>query len=148
MSNRVEKNYPWVGGLVAGGLGFYFLNGRPLPADLNDLLSAIINVSAIAVGFLATAKSILISIQGSRIIRQFKSGGGARYAQLIDYLMTAIYSCFALAALSTIGLLIDLKAQAIGQTLAVSIWMMCLVYAGLTCQRVIAIFTEILKSSD
>lgn len=94
----VERSYPAIFGVLAGAGYYLVFKDRALPSSFNELMAAVISVAAIAVGFLATAKSILISIENTEIIKKMK--GVKYYDHLLDYMMFATWTSFILAALS------------------------------------------------
>lgn len=79
---------------VVGGLG--------LPAGTKEALVALVSVSAIAVGFIATAKMILLTIDQRRVLRMLKQEGA--FATLVTYMMQAITWSFASAILAGLAL--------------------------------------------
>src|SRR4051794_26652985 len=81
--------------VLAGTIGGLFYLRVETPSTFGDLLGAVINVSAIGAGFLATAKSILFSIQNSQVVLRLKSGG--QYEVFVGYFMTAINASLAVA---------------------------------------------------
>ena len=58
-----EKRYPVVVAAVAAAIYYYADLRFQLPPPPRDLMAVVVSVSAIAVGFLATAKAILFTIQ-------------------------------------------------------------------------------------
>jgi hypothetical protein len=78
-----------------------------LPETLPVLLSAVVTVAAIAVGFLATAKSILIAADDRPIIHRIKEAGF--YNRIIGYFRSAIAWSFALSIASAVPLIFDYK---------------------------------------
>jgi len=110
-----------------------------------DLLTVVVSVCAIAVGFVATAKSILLTIQERTVIRFFRDSN--RYATLVNYFMAAVYWSFLCAGLSAFGLLFDLPklnwwVGRVGATL----WVLLVAGSTLTYFRVLHIFGLILRS--
>lgn len=147
MGAVIEKRYPVIAGLAAG-LGFFFLAPSfPVPADAApSLFSAIISVAAIAVGFLATAKSILLSIDNKPIIVGLKATG--HYKTLIDYLMGATLWSFILAGMSVVCFLADLRTPADWHRWVFAFWAFTIFTAGAACYRVIHIFGKILRGQN
>ncbi|MDZ4057533.1 MAG: hypothetical protein U1D69_11340 [Polynucleobacter sp.] len=53
----------------------WFWFGGKFPSDAGDLLAAGGTTSAVLVGFVATAKAIILSVAGSPVFKQIKSAG-------------------------------------------------------------------------
>jgi hypothetical protein len=148
MKAAFERRYPLVGGgIVAFGYllmykRFDFVSRDALP----NLFTAMVSVSAIAVGFLATAQSILFSLENKRVTQFLKDAGA--FKSLVDYMMEAIHLSFVLAALSAFALLVDAKAHRWWCPFGFAIWLFILSFAGLAYYRVVSIFANILRSPD
>jgi len=146
MNAFMEKWYPHVfGGLVTIGF-LVFHHHVTLPASTKDLFSAVITISAIAVGFLATAKSIMLSMDKKRVIRQLKEIG--QYDTILQYLMSAVHWAFACSILSACALLVDCKEQPCWFPWAFAVWLFVTTTTATSCYRVIRIFHKILRSGD
>ena len=105
MGALIEKHYPWLLGLITAVVcARLIFRMWALPPGTKDLFTATLNVAAIAVGFLFTAKSILISIDNRWIIQRGKESGA--YQMLIAYMLSATYWWLITAVLSGIGLAI------------------------------------------
>jgi len=92
-----EKVYPYLIALLAANL--WRLSDIVFPDD-NSLLSSTLSVSGIFVGFLATSKAILLSMDSPVIIRLKDSG----YIQeLVSYLGQAIWLNLAFCVFNIIG---------------------------------------------
>jgi hypothetical protein len=147
MKEFIERWYPEFGGAVLASAYFMLRHELSLPPDtVTNLFTAVVSVSAIAVGFLATAQSILFSIEEKRAIRFLKDAG--KFGTLISYMMTAVNLSFLLAAASAVGLLINWKAAATWQIGAFTVWTLLLGTAALSYYRVVSIFSAILRSTD
>ncbi len=142
--NRIwERTYPYALGVVAAAIFWWPLQTPDVPPTAINLLTAIISVAGIAVGFLMSAEAILLSLDESRVIRQLRQVG--HYDLLISYLNEAILFSFALATLSAIGLFVDFK-QTCWPAPVVCLWMFVAAAAGCCYFRVIRIFSRILRS--
>jgi hypothetical protein len=149
MALIAERSYPLVVGIASGAIYLTApaLRNHQLPDTLTGLLSAMVSVAGIAVGFLATAKSILVSIDDKEIIRKLKKVG--YYKRIIGYLRSAIRWSFALAVLSAAGMLIDLKGNwEPWKAVCFAIWLGVTVTAALSYYRVIGLFYDVLASTD
>jgi len=119
----------------------------PVSRSVKDLLVATVSVSAIAVGFLGTAKSILISMGNRKIVKQLKDAG--YYGQVIDYLMAAINLAFALAIGSAAALLLDIGLLPPHCYVVVfGLWLLLAAWTAFTCYRVIRVFAKILRAEQ
>lgn len=85
-----EKFYPYLVGILVGVLHWCFWGNMPAPSTSPSILGAVVSVSGIAVGFLAAAQSIILTMSNSRIVKSLKKG--EYYNRLIRYLEEAIYS--------------------------------------------------------
>ncbi len=144
MTGKIEKWYPLVTGFVLTSCYLYFLRSYRLSNSLKDLFSAATTLSGIAIGFLATAESILFTIDQTRTIKRLKGAGV--YKKLINYFTDAIKWSFVLATLSFVGLVIDFTNPQPWHYIVLSFWLFCFVTAGLSCYRVIDVFASLLRS--
>jgi hypothetical protein len=143
----IEQAYPVLAG-VAGGIVYFFVSPEfPVKAEAApSLFSAIISVSAIAVGFLATANSILLSIDNRPLIVKLKAVG--HYTKLLQYLMWAAFWSFSLAGMSVVCFLADLRSPADWHRWLFSAWVFFILTATLACYRIVRLFAKILNAHD
>lgn len=80
-----EKTYPFLLGTIAS-IAWYFLKLKFPETDA--IISATLSVSGIFVGFLATAKAILMSMS-SPLLRDLKESG--YMAEMVSYISQAIW---------------------------------------------------------
>lgn len=99
-----ERAYPYLFGLMAGWFWWRYGNGFPKG---DSLLSATLTVSGIFVGFLATSKSILISMS-SPVIDELKRSG--YIIDLVSYIGQAIWVNLFYCSLCVIGYFVDSQA--------------------------------------
>lgn len=118
---------------------------RTLPSATRELFPAMLNISAITVGFLATAKSIMFSVGDTRRIRVLKQHGS--YYALIDSLLRAIHWSLALSLASSVCILV-VDAQWKYSWIFVGGWLFCAVVAGVWFYQVVGTLASILKSKD
>jgi hypothetical protein len=85
------------------------------------LLPSALNISAIAVGFLATSLSLLVSLSGTKVVKDLKESG--HYERLISFFMKAIYSSSVWAFVSGWMTTIDLNKP--DHWRAVLFWLWC-----------------------
>ena len=141
----VERWHPIILGLIFSMLFLFFYNKIQITDSYKSIFITTISISAISIGFLATSKSILFSIQKRQIINQIKQAN--LYESLIDYLMTSINLCFLLAVISAICFLI-FNEDIIGKKYLYSMWLFIITSAFTSCYRVIRIFSKILRLTD
>lgn len=150
MNAKIERWYPLIVGILIAIIHHLVLRkySFPLgsPGEVKDLFSAVVNLSAITIGFLSTAQSILLSMGNNRIIKQLKLQGGKKYIRLINFLMDAVSWSFFLAIISTIGLIANPKFQELWNSLYFSFWLFVLVTTALSYYRIIYLFSKILRS--
>lgn len=143
MSRTVEKWYPLCAGLVIGLVYGWWFPWRPESKALNALLPTIVSISAIAVGFIATAMSILVSMHGRRTIRSLRQMG--TYDLLIRYMIGAVQWCLVLAVVSAVLLLTDLSSIERWLRWVLGAWVFLTIGTGLACFRIMSIFFAILR---
>jgi hypothetical protein len=148
MNKHIERWYPLAAGLAVAAVYYFFYRSWTITDAVLNLLLAIVSIAAIAVGFLATAKSILISIDDKLIIQRLKRVG--YYKILIGYLLSAVWWSLGLSVFSALCLLIDWKdaAGAWWNRPVLALWVCVLVTSLLACARVIYIFGKILSAED
>jgi hypothetical protein len=149
MGALVERNYPWLAGLVVAGLCFWGFRTSTIPVGTKDLMTSFLNIAAIIVGFLVTSKAILLSIDTKWIIQRSKESGA--YGMLVGYMVSATYWWMAAAFLSAVGLaLIPATPLADWQKpYAVALfsgWVFVAVTASLAAFRVLNIFSIVLQT--
>ena len=88
----IERWYPYVFGFGITILYFYFHRLIDVLLTAKALFPVLTSISAIAVGFLITAQSIILSIDQRSVIKGLKQG--AVYGHLVGYVVQAIYWAF------------------------------------------------------
>jgi hypothetical protein len=106
---QLERVWPYAaaaGVLVAWWYGLQ----APFPAKPEGLLSTTATAAAVLVGFLATAKAVVLGMTGSPIFQIIKQTG---YHQvLFGYLLEAVIGDILLLVVSIIGFFVSLPGQA------------------------------------
>jgi hypothetical protein len=145
MTRQVEQWYPCAGGLVGGALFLYCQRHFQwqYPQTMPSLFSAIIGVSAIAVGFLGTTQSILVGMDGKETLQRLRESG--HLAPIMDYLLVAIHCSFWLAGISALGMLADSASAKWWYMPLCSVWMGFLISSALAYYRIIRLFASILR---
>lgn len=109
LGERFEKFYPVFFGLCA--LAFIpqapwiIAHRSSIASATTKLFSPALNLSAIAIGFLATSQSILISLKDSASIEQMKNDG--YHGLFVDFLSSATTLSFLLAVTSGVFSALD-----------------------------------------
>lgn len=138
MSLFIERWYPWIFGAAAGVVWYRF--GPSLPMDGNFLSSAL-TLGSILAGFLATAKAILLGMQGSQIMRDLRRSGYIR--DLVAYLRSGIYASFSFSIVSLAGFF-NLSGNAVYG----AVWCAMAVLAAAAFYRVVQILLRVLHFAD
>jgi len=138
-----EKWYPLVGSLIITFLYLKFCRLTSFQSSIDNLFSSVITISAITIGFLATIKTLIFSINNQYMIKQLKSAGV--FNDLINYIMATVYCCFILAILSGVGLFMNLKDTMPWYQWAFGGWIFLVIYAVLLSHRILKILGKILR---
>jgi hypothetical protein len=146
-----ERWYPFCGGAIVGLLYFFVptLNSYVFPETTPQLLSAVVSVGGISLGFLMTAKAILISVDDRPFIQRIKEA--RLYKRIIRYMRSAIFWSFALTLLSAVALIFDYKGHTTWDAphvWATAIWFAIATAAILSYIRVSRIWYAILDMLD
>lgn len=96
---RVERLWPYVGSVVLLGIWWYI--GKPFPPNPDGLLGASGTVAVVFVGFLGTAKAIVLSISHSPVYRRLKETGYSHV--LFSYLYESIIAGIVFLIVSVLG---------------------------------------------
>lgn len=141
----LDKYYPIAGATIVATAYLIIFQYCPKFATsrgFRDLFVAAVTINAISVGFLVTAKSTLISISNSRVVKWLKETDS--YTTTIHYFSDAVHWSFSSAIFSSILLLIDFQ-DPLRYTLAcIAIWLFLITSALLSMYRVINLLTKIL----
>src|SRR5215207_4867409 len=75
--------------------------GFPFPNNPDPLMGASGTIASVLVGFLATAKAVILGITGSEVFKKLKAAG---YSNLLfSYLSQAVFGGIVLLVVSTFG---------------------------------------------
>jgi hypothetical protein len=113
--------------------------------EAKDLFAVILNVSAIAAGFLGTAASILLTMGSTPVIKDLKQSG--TLVLLYKYVVSAIWHQFWLVFFSVALLLLypKLHSPRVLSVLAI-VWGMSTILAASSSIRIIQIFGKIITA--
>lgn len=143
MTLKFEKIYPYLFGAIAMSSYNLFFSQYQLPHNTKDLFAAIVTIASIAVGFLATMKSILLTLGNSSIVRKLKQT--EHYTLLKKYLMAAINLGFLCAIASAVFLLFDFSNKNSFNSWLISVWVFIAVTFLVANYRIIKILYKILN---
>jgi hypothetical protein len=102
----LERFCPWLAAFGFAYLYWDLLRDELPPRDFGELLQASLNVASIGIGFLISAKAILLSITNSRIIKKLRAEGS--FSTLIGYFISATEWSACIAFFSAALLWLDL----------------------------------------
>lgn len=144
MNAKFDRYYPVaIGGVCALCYYIMFRYFWTIPENMKELVTASATISSIAVGFLATAKATLISMNNTKVVEWMKSGGV--YLTTIDYFMDAIHWCLATAVISGVLMLANFKSITFVWFWLMSVWVFFAVSAFFSTYRIIRLFATILR---
>ena len=99
----VERVWPYGVSIVTVAAWWWI--GAPFPKDFTALIAAAGTVAAVLVGFLSTAKVVILGITGSEVFQILKKAG---YIDIyMKYVRAAIYGTLALLVISMLGFFLE-----------------------------------------
>lgn len=139
----IERGWPYLLAFITTGL--YLNYSRALPPQLSDLLPVVLTVAAIGIGFLSTAKAIIVSIADSEVIAFLKGAG--RLVLLIDYFLEAIVALFLLCVITAPIILFDLNSPPFWFVYLAAVWLFLLTASAALTARVVFFFSLALRQA-
>lgn len=136
MNRKIERIYPYAAATISA-FGFYYFK-LDFPKG-QDILSATITIGAIFTGFLATSKSLVISIDTPAMNKLRET---SFFPLLIQYLREALYTSLLLGAFGILGFFTDSSCP---PKLYGIIWTILIVATFLTFYRVTSAFLDLIK---
>ena len=136
MTLAFEKYYPLLIAIIAAVL--WDAAGIVFPPNPDSLLSSTLTLAAILTGFLATAKSVLMSIAGTKTHSDLHTSG--YMDRLIGYLSHAIKTSFGVCIWALVGYFVE-----IGYVYEL-VWVFLAAMAAASFVRVTNIMLLVLKS--
>lgn len=143
-SGAIEAYYPIVGGMIAF-LTIWISGCEPNRPTIPNLLSSVLTISSIAVGFIGTARSHLLSIKDRPHVKAALDDGGDR---VHGYFNVAIASAMILCAICILGFFIDFSKCASWHGFYFSVWAGLLLLTGLAAHRVLGVMYEFLTEAS
>lgn len=104
MDQLIERTWPYAIALLITFFWWTVLQA-PFPSNPDGLLAASGGASAVLVGFLATAKTVILAITSERVFQKLKAGGFTRL--LFGYLYEAIFFGVAFLVVSILGFFVE-----------------------------------------
>jgi hypothetical protein len=147
---RFEKFYPVGLALAASAMTLpidpWIASNRAYVAVfVVKLFGPALNVSAIAVGFLATSQSILITLKDSPGIEQMKTDG--YHAPFVNFLSSATTSSFCLAVLSGVFSAMDFSRLDWLHGYLIALWVLVCVMTLLAYYRAVSLLPYVLRGT-
>ncbi|NLO89927.1 MAG: hypothetical protein GX088_06355 [Clostridia bacterium] len=139
----VERFFPFVCAIFAGFAVFiYGLKLKDIK-NVNELLAATVNVSAILIGFLSVMISILISITGSRVMKRIRENNATEL--LNSYFFWALISGF-IVAISSMVLTVFYNIDLASAKFLTALWVFITTFFLISSFRIVLILLRILKN--
>lgn len=151
MARIIERSYPAALGIAAAAIYLRVPAFRDYvwPDTITNLLGAVVTVGGVSVGFLATAKAILIAVDDRPIIKRAREAGV--YRSILKYFRAAIRWSFLLTVLSAAALTFDyrgLKVWDWPHAYGTAVWIGVTVTALFAYFRIAQIWYTLLDTLD
>lgn len=143
-ARHFERAYPY---LFAAGLGAvtWYFKIEPSPAKFDGMLTSAISVSAILLGFLGTAKAMLLSFRSAKF--SWIKSKPAVWILLLGYLKIAFRLSFIVCIISLTLLIFDAAKFPIEvKPYVMPLWVSLFAASVITFYRVVSVFFAILAS--
>ena len=131
-------------GTIASLLYLKFFGSSAIPGSITTVLGGTFTLSAIFIGFLTTALSIILSIDEKYIVKQLKNT--KQYNKLINLFLGTVKWCFGLLFVSLTGLFINFNNYLFWHNWYFALWVAVLLFTVLSFYRIISLFAEILRT--
>jgi hypothetical protein len=89
---------------------YHWWGKAPWPKEPDALLGASGGAAAVLIGFLATAKAIVLSLSGTRLYRTLRDAG--YHQDMLDYILTAMLAGLVFMVFSIAGFFVLAKGEA------------------------------------
>jgi hypothetical protein len=142
MARIAERWIPQVAAILIAVCYWHWGSSIVLPKTSVNILTSIVTVAGVAVGFLAAIEAIVLSIDSSRIVRDLKTAG--LYDRLVAYIHSGLWWSFVLSCISTVALFKDFDTTH-WPLWAIAIWCGSMTGTVLANGRVIYAFDKILR---
>lgn len=151
MKLSVEKRYPFWSSIIIGVFCYFFFPLHLIPKNLDKIFPEIIQISALAIGFLSTSLALIFTLAKEWIIKALKELKKNKYYKImIDYFIRAISASFIVALINACCLFLDWNNSddKILIKVGFSLWISSLIGLFLSYYRIIRVFSWILKSTE
>lgn len=140
---KVEKYWPLVIALMVTIV--VYLAGWTLSSirQFKDILSSVINISSILIGFLGAMMSVLAAVAGHRVLKRIKDNNATEL--LRSYFSQSVGSGFIVAISSTIMNLFLECTEGYARWLLIS-WIFFVTYFLASTYRIMIVMSDILKT--
>ncbi len=139
-----ERGYPYLLAIFAGMAAWHF-KVEPNPTKFDGMLESAISVSAILLGFLGTAKAMLLSYRSSKL--SWIKSKPTVWRLLLGYLKAAFRLSFVVCLLSLGLLIFDITSTPVEiKAYIVPFWVGLFTASVITFFRVVSVFFTILAS--
>lgn len=145
MKSRIlERGYPYVFGVLAF-LAAYKLDAHSDSGRFDSMLTSAISVTAILLGFLGTAKAMLLSFKSAKF--NWMRSNRVVWGILLGYLRVALLTNFWVCLASLLILGLSTKQIPVWATpYVVPVWMGVFTISVTSFYRVVSVFFAILKT--
>lgn len=139
-----ERSYPYLLG-VAIGVAVWHFGAAPEAARFDSMVTAAISVTAILLGFLGTAKAMLLTFRSAKY--SWVKKRPAVWALLIGYFRAALTANFVacLASLILLGITVD-QFPVLLRSYIAPVWIGFFVISVATFYRVVNVFFTLLQA--
>lgn len=145
MPNWLERTYPYL--IIAFSFVFALsVSADDLPAGVDALLGAALTFSAISIGFVGTALSVVVSIDDSKLVAELKKTG--YHASIMSYAMECINLFFVVTIGCLLGLFDGFASDSNLVTLAFHAWASVLAGAIASLYRFIRLLRTFLVTNS
>jgi hypothetical protein len=108
-ARAIENWAPWIGaGLFLAA--YHWWGKAPWPKEPDALLGASGGAAAVLIGFLATAKAIVLSLSGTRLYRTLRDAG--YHEDMLNYILSATLAGLVFMVFSIAGFFVLTKGMA------------------------------------
>lgn len=142
----IERHCAISAAALASVACFYTWGCIPLPGSWKELLGAIFTAAATGAGFLFTAASIVISMDGKPVIKWGRETGA--YGMFAGYMMRGVAWCLFASLVTLVMFVPDFARPAGWHKPAFSIWWGSIAGTAVAVVRVLLILSAILRESS
>lgn len=143
LTERWERSYPAALAVASTAVWWFCFRGRYATLDAPAIFQTALTVTSITIGFLATAKSILLTSNSALLRRLRKQGSFHTFAR---YLARASMYSFVSLAFSAGGMLMHWRSRPDTlHTIVFAMWFFWAALAGTTAFRSVHLFCKFVE---